>query len=79
MANYRRTPIDQFVIATVKKKREEKGMSQNDLAIELNVSAGFIGDIESTKRITKYSLNQINELAKIFECSPQDFIPKKPL
>lgn len=54
-------------------------MTQDDLAEKLNVSKGFIGNIESTKFIDKYSLTQLNELARIFNCSPRDFLPEKPL
>jgi hypothetical protein len=30
---------------------------------------------ESPKKAAKYNLNHINKLAKIFNCSPQDFLP----
>lgn len=73
------TPIEQFVVDAVKKKRQEKGISQKDLAYELDKSFGFIGDVENPKERAKYNLNHINELAKIFKCSPRDFLPEKPL
>ncbi|HEY4065150.1 MAG TPA: helix-turn-helix transcriptional regulator [Puia sp.] len=69
------TKIERFVIEKVKKLRKEKGLSQKDLAIRLNVSSGFIGDVENKKYRAKYNLTHINELAKIFECSPRDFFP----
>lgn len=71
--------IEQYVIDKVKQTREEAGMSQADLAAHLDVSYGFIGNIENPKRRDKYNLNHINKLAKIFKCSLCDFLPKKPL
>ncbi len=73
------TPIEQYVIDIVRKKRAEKEMSQKILAYSLDVSIGFIGDVENPKYRAKYNLNHINELAKIFECSPRDFLPEEPL
>jgi ribosome-binding protein aMBF1 (putative translation factor) len=79
MAKPEISPIEQYVIDAVKKKRTERGMSQKELAYELEKSIGFIGDIESTNERAKYNLNHINDLAKIFNCSPKDFLPTKPL
>lgn len=70
--------IDQYIIDEVRKKRVAMKMTQDDLADLLKVSKGFIGNIESPKYIDKYSTAQINELAKIFKCSPRDFLPEKP-
>ncbi|GEP93716.1 transcriptional regulator [Chitinophaga terrae (ex Kim and Jung 2007)] len=79
MANPLHTAIEQYVIDKVKEKRIEKGYSQKDLAYMIDVSIGFIGDVENPKYRAKYNLNHINELAKIFECSPKDFLPDLPL
>jgi transcriptional regulator with XRE-family HTH domain len=57
----------------------EKGWSQKDLAYQMELSIGFIGDIENPRYRAKYNLNHINELARVFECSPKDFLPEKPL
>lgn len=73
------TRIEQYVVDVVKKKRLEKGWSQKELAYQIDKSIGFIGDIESRKGRAKYNLNHINELAKIFECSPREFLPEKCL
>ena len=45
----------------------------------LDLSIGFIGDVESTKSRAKYNLNHINKLAEIFECSPREFLPDVPV
>jgi len=73
------TPIEQHVVDVVKSKRQQKGWSQKELAYELNLSIGYIGDIESSKERAKFNLKHINELAKVFEWSPKDFLPEKPL
>ena len=71
--------IEQYVIDIVRKMRTEKGISQRELAYLLDVSVGFIGDIENPNYRAKYNLNHINELAKLLDCSPKDFFPDMPL
>ncbi len=73
------SPIEQYVIDVVKRKREEKGWSQKELAYRIDLSLGFIGDVENPKYRAKYNLNHINELAKAFECSPKEFLPELPI
>lgn len=72
------TKIEQYVIACIKRKRLEAGMSQAQLASEMNVSYGFIGQVENPKRRAKYNLNHINKAAIIFKCSFADFFPPVP-
>jgi transcriptional regulator with XRE-family HTH domain len=79
MAKSLHSPIEQYVIDMVKSKRLEKGYSQKELAYLLEKSIGFIGDIENPHYRAKYNLKHINELAKVFECSPKDFLPEKAL
>ncbi|MGN7721762.1 helix-turn-helix domain-containing protein [Chitinophaga sp. 22620] len=74
-----KSKIDQYVINKVKEKRLERNLSQAELAFELNMSVGFIGKVESSKYPSHYNIKHLNQLAKILECSPQDFLPKKPL
>jgi transcriptional regulator with XRE-family HTH domain len=71
------TKIEQFVIDKVRSERIKNNLSQLDLANYLDVSPGFISAIESTKGRGKYNLNHINMLAKLFNCSPKDFLPLK--
>jgi transcriptional regulator with XRE-family HTH domain len=71
--------IEQYVINAVRKKRIEKGISQKELAYMLDVSIGFIGNIENPEYRAKYNLNHLNELAKILDCSPKDFLPENSL
>jgi transcriptional regulator with XRE-family HTH domain len=59
--------------------RMRKGISQREIAYLLNISEGFIGNIENPNYRAKYNLSHLNEIAKILECSPKDFLPEKPL
>ena len=74
-----KTKIDWFIISRVKEMRIERNLDQDDLAIHLNVTEGFIGHIESPNQRAKYNNIHLNELAKLFKCSPKDFMPEKPL
>ena len=74
-----KTKVDLYVIDKVKEKRLQRNLSQADLAYELEISVGFIGKVESNRYPTHYNIRHLNELAKILKCSPQDFLPKKPL
>lgn len=79
MAKSQLSPIEQYVVNVVKKKRLEKGWSQKELAYQMEKSLGFIGDVESSKSRAKYNINHINDLAIVFECSPREFLPEKAL
>lgn len=73
-----KSDIDAYVIQKVKEFREQEKLSQSELATKLDVSNGFIGQVESYNSPTKYSLDQLNKLAVIFKCSLKDFMPDKP-
>lgn len=70
--------IELHIIAQVRKMREARGMSQMELSLKLGKAVGFIGDIEAPSKKAKYNIKHLNEIAKIFECSPKDFWPEKP-
>lgn len=55
--------------------RIEHKMSQATLGFCSNLSKSFIRDVESDSTDSKYNLNHINEFAKVFNCSPKDFLP----
>jgi len=78
MATSLKTDIEAYVINKVKEKRVQLNLSQSELAVELNVSNGFIGQAESSNSPTKYNLNHLNALALIFKCSIKDFMPEQP-
>ena len=74
-----KTAIEMFVIQKVKEMRIREGLSQAALADCLNLSKGFIGDVENPKSRAKYNLTHLNEIAKILNCSIGDFLPEQPL
>jgi DNA-binding XRE family transcriptional regulator len=71
--------IDRYIVGKVRELRMELGLSQVDIAVHLDVSEGFIGQIESPNHRAKYKTLHLNDLAKLFKCSPKDFWPEKPL
>ena len=77
--NILNTKIDWYIINRVKEMRVEQKLEQDDLAIHLNVSNGFIGHVESPNQRAKYNNVHLNELAKLFKCLPKDFMPEKPI
>jgi transcriptional regulator with XRE-family HTH domain len=79
MAANLKSDIEAYVINKVREKREALKLTQSELASELNLSNGFIGQVESSKYPAKYNLNHLNQLAIIFKCSIKDFFPDAPL
>ena len=78
MTKNKKTKIEQFVIDKIKEIRNQKGYSQDDIALFLDTSRGFIGQVESPNHSSKYNLNHINKLAIELNCSPKDFLPENP-
>lgn len=70
-----KTTLDLYVIDKVLQKRKELGISQKGLAAILEVSVGFIGQVESKKYETKYSVYQVYLLCKHFDCPPSELFP----
>lgn len=73
------TKVDMYIINKVREMREEHNMTQATLSQALNMADSFVSNVESMKRRDKYNVNHLNQLAKIFKCSPRDFMPEKPL
>ena len=73
------TDIELFVIGKVREIRMVKGLTQENLSLQLNKGVGFIGDREAPSKNAKYNIKNLNEIAKILNCSPKDFWPEKPL
>ena len=74
-----KSAIESFAISKAKALREQANLSQSELAYQLGVSNGFIGQVESIKSPSKYNLDHIDKLAVIFNCSPKDFLPDSPV
>lgn len=76
-----RSDIDQHIIDTVRDIRKKLKISQETIAYELGFeSKAYIGAIESMdpSRLECYNCKHLNDLAKLFKCSPKDFWPEKP-
>jgi transcriptional regulator with XRE-family HTH domain len=74
-----KTKFEIAVIDLVKEMRIKKHYTQDDIALFLNSTRGFIGQIESPNSNSKYNLDHLNQLALEMGCSPKDFIPEKPI
>ena len=79
MAKKHKTKFQLEVVNLVKEIRIQKDFSQDDIAFFLNVSRGYIGQIESINSPSKYTLDQLNKLALDMKCSPKDFMPSNPI
>lgn len=74
-----KSKIEEAIVDNTILIRKNNKKTQRDIANVLNVSPGYIGQVESTKSSSMYSYDQLNELAKFFNCSPKDFMPEKPI
>ncbi|MCC8020206.1 MAG: helix-turn-helix domain-containing protein [Rikenellaceae bacterium] len=70
-----KSDIDKEIIRRIKKKREELKITQRTLAEMLNVSQGFIAQVETESHHCKYSTHQVYQIAKYFGCQVSDFYP----
>jgi transcriptional regulator with XRE-family HTH domain len=75
----KKSPIQWHVVQVVRTKRIDHELTQLQLSLELGFSEGFVGKIESKNLPDHYNIDHLNKLARIFKCSPQDFLPKKPM
>ena len=64
-----KSPYQYEIITKIRKLRIANNYSQTKLASYLGISNGLVGNIESTRYSHKYTLNQINQLAKLFHTS----------
>jgi transcriptional regulator with XRE-family HTH domain len=72
--------IDIYVIDQVREKRIAHNMSQEELSIQAGFrSNGFVGQAESFNYNKRYTVQHLNRFAQIFNCSPQDFLPRFPI
>ncbi len=73
------TEIEKYIIEKIKTMRKEHGFSQLELSQKLDMNDSFISHVEATSKRAKYNINHLNEIAKIFNCSPKEFWPDKAL
>lgn len=74
-----KSKIDWYIVTKVREIRLDKKITQEVIAVHLGVTPGFIGHVESMNYKSKYNVEHINALAKLFKCSVKDFFPDKPL
>ncbi|MCT1529964.1 helix-turn-helix transcriptional regulator [Sphingobacterium daejeonense] len=70
-----KSEIEQYVIKRVKEIRIEKGVSQAKLAHLIDLSVGFVGNVENPKHIAKWNLNHLEKIAKVLGVSMREFLP----
>lgn len=73
------TEIEIFIIEKVKKMRLDRDISQLALSQKIDMNDSFVSHVESETKRAKYNINHINKIAKVFKCSPRDFLPDSPL
>jgi len=66
--------LEKIVTDNVLKNRHDKGLSQVDLAVCLNVSRSRIAAVESGR--SSYSIRNIELLAILFGCSADELFRK---
>jgi hypothetical protein len=54
-------------------------MSQVKLVEKMEISTGYLGNMESENSKACYSAEQIGKLSAIFNCSPREFAPEKAI
>ncbi len=74
-----KSKLDWYIITKAREMRIQRNLTQEYVAVHLGKSSGFVGSVESPKTKSKYNIEHINALAKIFKCSMKDFFPDKPL
>jgi transcriptional regulator with XRE-family HTH domain len=79
MGEGRKSNFELAVADKVADMRRLKGLSQSDLATILEVTRGFIGQVESPNSPSAYSLDHLNRLAFELKCSVHDLIPAIPI
>jgi len=71
------TGIEQYVINRIKEIRVSKGISQAKLAHMIELSVGFVGNVENPTHIAKWNLNHLNRISLELDVPFKDFFPEK--
>lgn len=74
-----KTQFEWAIVKLVRAKRDTEKISQAKIATLLGVTPGYIGQIETESSGSMYTYEQLNKLAKYFDCSPKDFMPEEPI
>ena len=65
------TKIEQYAIDRVRDRRNQLGLTQDDLAIKSGYSSGFIATVEAGKKGKKYNLREAISIDEAREISEQ--------
>ncbi len=79
MGRAQKSKFEMAVADKVAELRRQKGLSQDAVAAILEVSRGFVGQVESPNSPSSYSLDQINRLAFELGFQIKDLLPEKPI
>lgn len=79
MGEVKKSNFEIAVADKVAEIRRLKGLTQSDLATMLEVTRGFIGQVESPNNSSSYSLDHLNRIAFELNCSVHDLLPSKPI
>jgi len=71
------TGIEQYVINRIKEIRVSKGISQAKLAHMIELSVGFVGNVENPTHIATSYLNHLNRISLELDVPFKDFFPEK--
>lgn len=74
-----KTKFEKEVCLIVTNFRKEKGLSQYDLSLVLDVSRSFIAQAESPNNSATYNINHLNRLSHEFDCPISTFFPDNPI
>lgn len=79
MSKKGKTKIQLYVSEKVKELREEHSLTQEEFAEKINCSRSSFAGRENINSDEAFNLEAINTIAKVFNVSPQYFIPKEAL
>lgn len=72
-----KSEIEQYVIDRVKDIRVSKGVSQAKLAHLIDLSVGFVGNVENPKHVAKWNINHLNRISTELDVPFKDFFPER--
>lgn len=74
-----KTKIQLFVSQKVRELREKYALTQEEFAEKINCSRSSFSGRENLNSDESFNVEAINTIAKVFDVSPQDFLPPKAL
>lgn len=70
-----KTEFDKYIIERVKEIRKERGHTQRDIADFIHRSPAFVGQVESDKFSTKYTVYQLYLLSVELDFKFEQILP----